>query len=403
MKFTYQAKTKQGELQEGAVEASSREAAIDVLQRHGLIILQLKTESDKPVFTRRIKFFESVKKKEVVLFSRQLSTLFSAKVPLVESLQILSNQASSQVFKEIIMDIARELEGGKTLSQAMHKYPKAFSEFYVNMLKSGEASGKLEDVLNYLAESLERQNNLSSKVFNSLIYPAFILVVFVGIILLMFAYVIPKLKIMVEETGQSFPLPTRIIFGASDFVVNYGLYILPIILIGGFLAGRYFLKTKPGRFAFDGFILKIPIFGELFQKIAISHFADSLGTLISGGLPIVQAIEVTSDVVNNEYYKSVFMQTAEQVKKGFPMSSVLKLHPDIIPPMVSQMVFVGEETGKLEEILKKISSFYEQETARMLDVLVSLIEPLMIIMLGGMVFILVAAILMPIYNISQGI
>ncbi|KKP98777.1 MAG: Type II secretion system F domain protein [Parcubacteria group bacterium GW2011_GWD2_38_12] len=403
MKFSYQAKTKQGELQSGVVEAFSREAAIDVLQRHGLIILKLNTESEAPTLTRRIRIFESIKKKEVVIFSRQLSTLFSAKVPLVESLQILSSQAISPIFQEIVMDIARELEGGMALSLAMSKYPKVFSKFYVSMVKSGEVSGKLEEVFNYLAESLERQNNLSAKVLNSLIYPAFILTVFVGVIILMFVYVIPKLKIMVEETGQSFPLPTRIIFGVSDFIIVYGPYILPLILIGGFFAGRYFLNTQSGRLIFDKFKLKIPIFGELFQKISISRFAESLGTLISGGLPIVQAIEVTSDIVGNEYYKNIFMQTAQQVRKGFPISSVLKLYPDIIPPMVAQMVFVGEETGRLEEIFKKTANFYEQETSRMLDAMVSLIEPMMIIMLGGMVFILVAAILMPIYNIAQGI
>ena len=403
MKFSYQAKTKQGELQSGVVEAFSREAAIDVLQRHGLIILKLNTESEAPTLTRRIRIFESIKKKEVVIFSRQLSTLFSAKVPLVESLQILSSQAISPIFQEIVMDIARELEGGMALSLAMSKYPKVFSKFYVSMVKSGEVSGKLEEVFNYLAESLERQNNLSAKVFNSLIYPAFILTVFVGVIILMFVYVIPKLKIMVEETGQSFPLPTRIIFGVSDFIIVYGPYILPLILIGGFFAGRYFLNTQSGRLIFDKFKLKIPIFGELFQKISISRFAESLGTLISGGLPIMQAIEVTSDIVGNEYYRNIFMQTAQQVRKGFPISSVLKLYPDIIPPMVAQMVFVGEETGRLEEIFKKTANFYEQETSRMLDAMVSLIEPMMIIMLGGMVFILVAAILMPIYNIAQGI
>ncbi|KKQ58394.1 MAG: Type II secretion system F domain protein [Parcubacteria group bacterium GW2011_GWC1_38_17] len=403
MKFSYQAKTKQGELQSGVVEAFSREAAIDVLQRHGLIILKLNTESEAPTLTRRIRIFESIKKKEVVIFSRQLSTLFSAKVPLVESLQILSSQAISPIFQEIVMDIARELEGGMALSLAMSKYPKVFSKFYVSMVKSGEVSGKLEEVFNYLAESLERQNNLSAKVLNSLIYPAFILTVFVGVIILMFVYVIPKLKIMVEETGQSFPLPTRIIFGVSDFIIVYGPYILPLILIGGFFAGRYFLNTQSGRLIFDKFKLKIPIFGELFQKISISRFAESLGTLISGGLPIMQAIEVTSDIVGNEYYRNIFMQTAQQVRKGFPISSVLKLYPDIIPPMVAQMVFVGEETGRLEEIFKKTANFYEQETSRMLDAMVSLIEPMMIIMLGGMVFILVAAILMPIYNIAQGI
>lgn len=403
MKFAYKAKSKEGQLQEGAVEASSREAAIDILQRNKLVILKLTAEEEAPIFTRNIRFFERVKKKDIVIFSRQLSILFSAKVPLTESLQVLTSQTANLAFQQIIIDIAKETEGGMSISQAMSKHPKAFSDFYVNMVKSGEVSGKLEEVFNYLADSLEREYNLSARVFNSLIYPAIIFIVFIAIIIAMFVFVVPKLKDFVVASGQELPLPTRMIFAVSDFILNYWMWLLPLIVFGGILGARFFWYTKEGRLLWDEFKLKVPIFGLLFQKLALARFADSLSTLIAGGIPIIQAIEVTSDVVGNEYYRSVFLKSAEQVKKGFSMSSTLKIYPEIIPAMVSQMIFVAEETGRLEEIFKKIASFYAQETTRTLDALASLIEPVMIIILGVFVFILVLAILMPIYSITQSL
>lgn len=403
MKFIYQAKNPQGQLQKGVVEATSREAVIDVLQKHGLVILDVKAVSETSVFTRRIKFFEKVKSGDVVIFSRQLSTLFGAKVPLVESLQILSSQISSPFFQGIIMDVTRNIEAGVTLSQALSRHPKAFSEYYVSMIKSGETSGKLEDVLNYLAISVERQYILKSKVFNALIYPIFVMIVFIAIILLMFIFVMPKLKVLIDEVGQDLPLVTSVIFGISDFLINYGYWLLPLVILGGGFGARYFLRTSEGKLLFDKFKLRIPMFGILFQKIALARFADSLSTLIAGGLPAVQAIGITADVIDNLEYKNMLNKVAEQIKKGFSISSVLKTYPNIMPLMVTQMVYVGEETGRLEEVLKKVADFYEKDTSRLLDSLVTMIEPIMIVMLGGFVFALISAILLPIYNIAQGI
>lgn len=402
MKFDYEAKTKQGQLQSGVIEASTREAAIDILQRHDLIILKLQAETEAPMLGKNIRFFEKVKNKDMVVFSRQLSTLFGARVPLVESLQILAGQTTSQHFQGIILDLAKELQGGMALSQAMSKYPKVFSSFYVSMIKSGEVSGKLEEIFDYLAESMERQYTLTSKVFNALIYPAIVLIVFILIIIGMFVFVLPKLKAIIAESGQELPLATQAVFGISDFMINYGLWILPVVLVLAIWLGRYIFSTDEGRLFFDKLKLKLPVFGILFQKIALARFSDSLSTLVAGGLPIVQAIEITSDVVNNLAYKGILLKTADQVKNGFTISSILKMYPDVVPPMVSQMLFVGEETGKLEGILKRIAKFYSEETSRALDTLVTLIEPLMVVFLSGFVFILIAAVLIPFYNIAQG-
>lgn len=402
MRFDYEAKTKQGQLQSGAIEASSREAAIDVLQRHDLIILKLQTETETPILSKRIRFFEGVKNKDMVVFLRQLSTLFGSRVPLVESLQILAGQTTNHYFQSVILDLAKELQGGKALSQAMSKYPKVFSGFYISMIKSGEVSGKLEEIFDYLAESMERQYTLNSKVFNALIYPAIVLIVFILIIIGMFVFVLPNLKTMLTESGQELPFVTKIVFGISDIMINYGLWILPVILVLAVWLGRYILNTDEGKLFVDKLKLKMPIFGILFQKIALSRFSDSLSTLVAGGLPIVQAIEITSDVVNNLEYKNILLKTADQVKKGFTISSILKLYPDVIPPMVSQMLFVGEETGRLESVLRKVAKFYSDETSRTLDTLVTLIEPLLVVFLSGFVFILIAAVLIPFYSIAQG-
>ena len=402
MRFDYEAKTKQGQLQSGAIEASSREAAIDILQRHDLIILKLKAEKDVAILSRRIKFFEGVKNKDMVVFSRQISTLFGARVPLVESLQILASQTTNHYFQSVILDLAKELQGGKALSQAMSKYPKVFSSFYISMIESGEASGKLEEIFDYLAESMERQYTLKSKVFNALIYPAIVLIVFILIIIGMFVVVLPSLKDIIAESGQELPFATQVVFGISNFMVNYGLWILPVVVVLAVWLGRYILNTDDGKLFFDRLKLKIPIFGILFQKIALARFSDSLSTLVAGGLPIVQAIEITSDVVDNLEYRNILLKTADQVRKGFTISSILKLYPDVIPPMVSQMLFVGEETGRMEIILQRIAKFYTDDTSRTLDTLVTLIEPLLVVFLSGFVFILIAAVLIPFYSIAQG-
>ena len=402
MRFDYEAKTKQGQLQSGAIEASSREAAIDILQRHDLIILKLKAEKDVAILSRRIKFFEGVKNKDMVVFSRQISTLFGARVPLVESLQILASQTTNHYFQSVILDLAKELQGGKALSQAMSKYPKVFSSFYISMIESGEASGKLEEIFDYLAESMERQYTLKSKVFNALIYPAIVLIVFILIIIGMFVVVLPSLKDIIAESGQELPFATQVVFGISNFMVNYGLWILPVVVVLAVWLGRDILNTDDGKLFFDRLKLKIPIFGILFQKIALARFSDSLSTLVAGGLPIVQAIEITSDVVDNLEYRNILLKTADQVRKGFTISSILKLYPDVIPPMVSQMLFVGEETGRMEIILQRIAKFYTDDTSRTLDTLVTLIEPLLVVFLSGFVFILIAAVLIPFYSIAQG-
>jgi type IV pilus assembly protein PilC len=400
MQFNYSAKTKQGEFQTGMVEAASRSAAIETLQRRGLVILDLKETSSAPLFARQLKIFQRVKQKELVTFARQLSTLVSAQVPLLASLQSLSKQTENEYFRDIIFEIANDVEGGTIFSRALARHPKVFSNFFVNMVKSGEASGNLENSLAYMADYLEKQYYLMNRVRNAMTYPAFILSAFILIAALMMILVIPKLTVFLKETGQELPLLTRAIIWFSDFLRSWW-WLLLIIICGGAYYLYHLVKTNPAaRRQWDEIKLKMPIFGKrVFQKIYLTRIAENLSTLIQGGLSILQALQVTSEVVGNMVYQEIIIQAKEDVRVGTALSASLMKHKEI-PPLVYQMVATGEQTGSLDVILKKMSQFFSKEIDSTVDNLSQLIEPLLIILIGGGVAFLVGSILMPIYNIA---
>ena len=399
MQFYYQVRTQQGDVKNGTVEAQSRDAAIDVLQRSNFIIIDLEGAGAVPFFSRRIKLFRRVPRKEVVIFSRQISTLFEAKVPLLESLKTMMDQTSNPTFKDALLDIVKSVDAGTSLSKALSSHRKIFSEFYVNMVKSGEASGKLEEVFQYLADGLEREYYLMQKVRGAITYPAFIVFGFVSVMFVMMVWVVPNLTSILKETGAELPLLTRVVIGVSDAFASYWWLIIMLLLslVGGLW---YYVITPAGRALWHRVQLHIPLFGGMFRKFYLARLADSLSVLIQGGLPIVEAIEITADVVRSDTYRAILLETAEQVKKGNTISSVFRAKKDI-PAMVTQMVFVGEETGKLDYTLKAAADFYHKEVTVMMDNLVTLIEPILILLLGVGVAILLVAVLMPMYNIAQ--
>ena len=399
MQFSYQVRTRQGDVKSGTVEAQSRDAAIDVLQRSNFIIIDLEGADATPFFARRIKLFKRVPRKEVVIFSRQISTLFEAKVPLLESLKTMMDQTSNPTFKDALLDIVKSVDAGASLSKALAGHRKIFSEFYVNMVKSGEASGKLEEVFKYLADGLEREYYLLQKVRGAITYPAFIVFGFVSVMFVMMVWVVPNLTSILKETGAEMPLLTRAVIGVSDAFASYWWLIIMVLLslVGGLW---YYVITPRGMALWHAVQLKIPLFGGMFRKFYLARIADSLSVLIQGGLPIVEAIEITADVVRNGVFRAILLETVEQVKKGNTISSVFRVKKDI-PVMVTQMVFVGEETGKLDSTLKAAADFYHKEVTVMMDNLVTLIEPILILLLGVGVAILLVAVLMPMYNIAQ--
>lgn len=402
MKFNYQARTKEGETQTGMVEAGSREAAIETLQRHDLVVIFLEELSETPLYTRSLKIFQRIKPKEITIFYRQLAILFEASVSPLDALRILAEQTNNQLFKDLIFEVEQDVRGGETLSHAMSKRPKVFSPFYVNVVKAGEATGKLHEVLRYLADHAEREYNLTFKVRGAFTYPIAIFSMFLVVGTLMMIFVVPQLTSMLEELGTELPITTKILIGASELMKSFW-WLLAIILGGSVFGIIRATKTEKGRRIIDILKLKIPVFKGLFQKIYLARFSENFKTLLVGGIPILQALDITSTVIGNSVYEKIIQEAKDRVRVGKTIASAFSGYPKQFTPMLTQMVAVGEKTAALEPILDKVAMFYQQEVDRMVSNMTQLIEPMMILVLGAGVGFLVASILMPIYNIGSSL
>jgi len=402
MQFNYIVRTKEGEIQSGTIVAPSLEVAIQTLQSYNLIVISCQPAEHLPLFFRQIKIFQRVKTKEMVSFFQQLAILYGAKVPLVQSFNVLARQQKNSYFRDILLKIGQDVEAGLVLSRALAKYPKEFSLFYINLIKSGEVSGNLEDTFNYLAEHLEKQYYLTSRIRGAMIYPAFILGGFIFVLILMLTMVIPKLVNILKESGQELPFLTRMIIDVSDFFISWWWLIL-LVIICILIAGWQYHNKPEGKRFFDLMKLKIPIFGPIFQKVYLARFSENLGTLIKGGLPILQALQISSEVVGNEIFASLISEAKEEVKIGNTISSVFERYSEEIPPMVTQMISIGEKSGQLDFVLGKIANFYTREVDNTVKNLSGLIEPILIVILGVGVGILLIAILKPIYNLASGL
>lgn len=401
MLFNYEAFTNSGEKKTGAVEANSKDLAIAAVQRRGLIVSTI-TESDKKAFFKKDLFEKKkIPMKDIVTMSRQMSTLFESQIPALKAFLLLSENTPNKKLAGILAEVADDIKGGTYISAALSKHKEAFSEFYVNMIKSGEESGKLTQTFSYLADYLDRQYQLTSKTKNALIYPSFVIGVFVIVMVLMFTFIVPKLSDIIAESGTEVPFFTKIIMGASQIFVNYGLYMLALVVVLVVLLLRY-ARTEKGKMYFDRLKITFPIIKNIYQKLYLSRIADNMDTMLSSSIPIVRAIELTSSVVGNIIYRDILKEITESVKTGNSLSASFGMHEEI-PSIMSGMIKVGEETGSLGNILKTLGSFYGREVNEAVDSMVSLIEPIMIIALGLGVGVLLASVLMPIYNIAGGI
>ncbi|OGY45711.1 MAG: hypothetical protein A2731_02115 [Candidatus Buchananbacteria bacterium RIFCSPHIGHO2_01_FULL_39_8] len=398
--FRYKARDNQSETVEGVVQAAASDVAAELLTDKNLTILSLEEEKAS-IFARSLKIFNRVKIKDLVVFSRQLSVIVSATIPLVQGLRILVNQTESQFLKTVISEVADDVEGGAKLSAALSRHSEVFSDFYISIVKSGETSGKLDEVLNYLADQQEKDYDMVSKIRGAMIYPAFILVGLFVVGTLMMVVVIPQLTSVLSETGAELPLSTRILIGTSSFLSNFW-WLIALIIIALIVVFRLVIKTEKGRYYWDFFKLRIPIFGRLFREIAIVRFSRSLNTLISGGVPLSRSLEIVSDVAGNVIYQKLVLETVEEVEGGNSIATAF-LRSKEIPPMVSQMLNLGERTGRIEEILDKLSNFYGREVDNMVANLASLLEPLIMLLMGVAVGLLVAAIILPMYNLASAL
>lgn len=400
MKFNYQARTSEGVIQTGTVEAPNKDSAIETLHSHNLIIFEISEEQKGFIsqIEEGFSFLNKIKKQELVIFSRQLSVLFDAQVPLVQALRTLADQ-STPSFRKIIMEIATDVDSGISFSQAIEKFPSIFSFFYVSVVRAGEASGRLQEVLNYLAGHEEKAYDLNRKVKGAMWYPAFVVSALIIVGAVMMIFVIPQLTSVLEESGQELPILTKIVIGMSRFMQSY--WWLLFLGIGGLIVGAFYaLKTVSGRRFWDELKLNMPIFGPVFRKVYLTRFSENLGTLIKGGIPIIQSLTITSDVVGNVIYKDIILKAREEVRRGNTIHLTF-LTEKYIPPMVAQMIRVGEQAGKVDILLAKLASFYQKDVDNIMENITSLIQPILVLILGGAAGVLVAAILLPIYNIGS--
>jgi len=403
-KFQYTARTQEGKQESDIMEAPSIEAAISVLQNQLLIITDIKpfNEAGNLTFNKLVdqllSYFNRVKNEEIVLFTKQLAVLIQAKVPLVQSLKVMAKQVVNPKFSKIIANVADDVDAGVVFSKALAKHPKVFSNFFIQMVRSGEISGRLEETLIYLSDYINRQYLLNSKVRGAMIYPAFIVAAFIAVSIVMMIWVVPNLTSVLTESGQQLPLITRLLIGSSNFVKSWGWLLFIFLFTAIYFVTMSIKKSPEWRYAYDGLKLRLPIFGELLKKIYLARFSETLSTLSSAGIAISQSLEITAGVVGNVVYRRIILEANEAVRKGGNISTVFARYPEILP-MVTQMISIGEQTGKLDTILKQVSVFFTEEVNRAFDNLVNLIEPILIVVLGVGVGILVAAILLPIYNL----
>jgi len=398
MLFNYKTLENSGKETSGTIEAVSIDVAVSSLQKRGLIIANIEP-AEKESWLTSIHFGSGVSNRDVVILSRQIATLFEAQVSALKIFTLLSGEMENMVLKKSLTQIADDLQSGSTISKALARHPAIFSDFYVNMVRSGEETGKLNETFNHLADYLDRNYEVVSKAKNALIYPAFVITVFVAVMILMFTYIIPKISLIIVESGQAIPLYTQIVFAISDFFISYGFLLLAALVVLGFFTVRY-TRTAEGRSALARFKLSVPFVGNLYKKLYLSIIADNMNTMVLSGIPMANAIEVTASVVGNEVYRELLEESLLAVKGGSSFSQSLSQYEEI-PSMLVQMIRVGEESGELGSILGTMARFYQREVINAVDTLVSLIEPIMIVMLGLGVGVLLASVLIPIYDIAN--
>lgn len=396
--FRYTAVDTNGSETQGSVDASTRDAAIRALQQRGLIISSIEEGGEKKGLGD-ITLFERVSNKEFVVLSRQLATLFEAQVSALRIFRLLAGESQNPLLRRTLTAVADDLQSGNPISKSLAAHPKVFSPFYVNMVRSGEESGQLDKTFGYLADYLDRSYEVNSKARNALIYPAFVIGTFVAVMTLMLTMVIPRLATILEDSGQDIPVYTDFVITISEILVNYGIFVLIAFLIGGFFVWRY-TQTELGKESVARLKITFPYIGDLYRKLYLSRLADNMNTMLSSGIPMVKALEITADVVDNRVYEGLLKESVELIRSGRTVADALGEH-DEIPAIMVQMIRIGEETGELGSILETLAHFYQREVSNAVDTLVDLIEPAMIVMLGAGVGFLLASVMIPIYNISS--
>jgi type IV pilus assembly protein PilC len=398
--YKWEGKTAKGAVKKGETEAPS-EAAIRIHLRQQNII-PTKISSKAKEITISLPFIKKkVNQRSVAIFTRQLATMIDAGLPLVQSLEVLSSQQEDKVFKKIIREIKEDVEGGSTFAGALKKHPTAFNELYTNLVVAGEEGGILDTILTRLAVYIEKAEALKKKVKSALIYPATIVSVAVAVVMILMLFVIPVFETMFSSAGQSLPLPTLIVLAISKMIKKYIIIFIPAIILLFFLFKRYY-QTQNGKAVVDRILLKLPVFGPLFRKIAVARFSRTLGTLVSSGVPILDGLSIVSRTSGNRAIEIAIMNARASIREGETIAEPLN-RSALFPPMVIQMISVGESTGALDSMLSKIAEFYEEEVDVAVANLTSLLEPMLMIFLGVVIGGVVIAMYLPIFNMASAV
>ncbi len=406
--FTYTARDANGKTTSGSLTKDNRQAVVADLRRKGLTPVRIKEESREGAGTRRAGAKagrtardRKVKPQDMVLFTRQLATIVDAGLPLMQGLDILEKQTTDENFKRILRDIGVDVESGQTFSDTLRKHPKAFPTMYVSMVRAGEASGNLDEILAQLASYLEASEALKHKIKSAMTYPTVAFVLVVGIASFLIIWVVPKFKDIFDSLGGNLPASTQLLITVSN-AMNDHLILIFLFLVAAFIGFKFWLKTDAGKFQWDSLKLKFPVFGPLMSKVAISRFTRTFSTLTRSGVPILAALEIVENTAGNEVFARAISNSKNSVRSGQTLADPLE-EANVFPPMVTRMIAVGEKTGALESLLLKVSEFYDSEVDATVSQLTSLIEPLMIAVLGLVVGGIVFALFMPIFGLSEAV
>ena len=398
--FTYRAVDQEGAERQGTIDAVNIDVAIAALQRRGLVISAIEPEEPKLSPWSRISFFDRVTNADIVMVSRQVTTLFEAQVSALKAFRLLAAEARTPKLAEKLSAVANDIQSGSSISAALSRHPDVFSPFYINMVRAGEEAGKLDETFSFLADYLDRNYEITQKARNALIYPAFIVLTFLVVMGLMMTLVIPNLASMLSEVGQDVPVVTKVVIGISGFLTRYILLFLFLLVAGGVFMYR-FSRTEGGREMLSRARLQVPAVGGIYKKLFLSRIADNLSTMLKSGVQVLRGLEITGSVVGDAVYEKVLIAAASDVKGGLPVSEAFRKHPEV-PGIVVAMLKIGEETGNMGHILDTMARFYRLEVNLAVDTLVGLIEPFMIVMLAVGIAALLASVLLPIYNIAAG-
>jgi type IV pilus assembly protein PilC len=395
--YVWKGRTMAGEAQTGEIEVSRQEEALDLLRKKRILVTSLRPKGGGIGLPKFMTGGVSVSTKDLAIFTRQFATMISAGLPLVQCLDILAKQSSKPSFGRVITEVTREVEAGATLSDALGRHKSVFDDLFRNMVAAGEAGGILDDILARLAEYIEKADALKRKVQGAMVYPAVVLTVALGATAFMLIFIIPTFAKMFMDFGGELPLPTKIVLQASNILVHWW-WVGVLGIVAGVISLQRYYATENGQRQIDGLMIKIPILGDVLLKGAVARFTRTLGTLISSGVPILSGLEITARTAGNKVIAEAIMSARASIREGETVSAPLKAS-GVFPPMVTQMISVGEQTGALDEMLKKIAVFYEAEVDTAVDTMTSVIEPIMIVIMGGIVGGMVVAMYLPMFKL----